>query len=250
MNYHDHLKTEYWQEVARKVKSSAGFKCQVCNSPQGIVAHHRTYAHVGDELNHLGDLICLCGKCHTSFHKVEEVNGVRRATVMPDKDRVTSPVPTKPLSIRSKKEMRREMRYLKARVRHEAQKAELERRLVKLAAKETIGIKQEEKAKKKERFNAERIRIEEMDRAVSALYDHNADMPSSFPVTIDSALMAKFTTKAGGITGKTMRALNVPRPPVKGWPARLIGQVITEEQCRAALEGRECRSTARTLNLV
>lgn len=229
MNYHEHLKTEYWQEAARRVKASAGFKCQVCNSPRDLVAHHRTYAHLGDELNHLGDLICLCGRCHTSFHKVEEIGGVRRATVMPDKERVTPPPPQRLQPVRSRKEERREERNMKLRLRHEMKMKQMAVQLARITRPD---------------------RLADMDKAVSALYDHEADMPAVFPTVIDAALVNKFTTKAGGITGKTMQALNVPMPLVKRWKDRLIGQTITEKQCRAALVGRECRSTARTLNLV
>lgn len=66
--YHDYLKTDYWKAVAGAVKAKAKFKCQVCNSPHDLDAHHRTYEHRGNELNHLEDLICLCRRCHGIFH--------------------------------------------------------------------------------------------------------------------------------------------------------------------------------------
>jgi hypothetical protein len=73
MKYHDYLKTEYWQQVSRKVKERGGYRCQVCNSPHDLQAHHRTYDHRGNELKHLDDLICLCRRCHAIFHgKVAE----------------------------------------------------------------------------------------------------------------------------------------------------------------------------------
>ena len=69
--YQAYLTTPYWREVSRAVKKRAGFRCQLCNSPLDLQAHHRTYEHKGDELNHLNDLICLCKKCHKNFHAVE-----------------------------------------------------------------------------------------------------------------------------------------------------------------------------------
>ena len=69
--YQAYLLTPYWREVSRAVKKRAGFRCQLCNSPLDLQAHHRTYEHKGDELNHLDDLICLCKKCHKNFHAVE-----------------------------------------------------------------------------------------------------------------------------------------------------------------------------------
>jgi len=68
LTYNDYLTTDYWKEVSRRIKARAGWKCQVCNSPHGLEAHHRTYEHRGNEIEHLEDLICLCRKCHSSFH--------------------------------------------------------------------------------------------------------------------------------------------------------------------------------------
>lgn len=66
--YQEYLKTDYWKEVQRQVKLRAGFRCQVCNSQMDLVAHHRCYDHRGNELEHLGDLICMCQRCHSLFH--------------------------------------------------------------------------------------------------------------------------------------------------------------------------------------
>jgi hypothetical protein len=68
MKYSDYLKTDYWKAVSGAVKAKAKFKCQVCNSPHDLNAHHRSYDNRGNELNHLDDLICLCRRCHGIFH--------------------------------------------------------------------------------------------------------------------------------------------------------------------------------------
>lgn len=71
--YDDYLKTEYWKSVSDAVKKRAGYRCQLCNSQHDLCAHHRTYDHRGDELNYLGDLTCLCRRCHEIFHgKVQQ----------------------------------------------------------------------------------------------------------------------------------------------------------------------------------
>lgn len=66
--YQDYLQTDYWKLVAGTVKERGGHRCQVCNSSKRLEAHHRTYEHKGNELEHLGDLICLCRNCHGLFH--------------------------------------------------------------------------------------------------------------------------------------------------------------------------------------
>jgi hypothetical protein len=70
--YQDYLQTEYWQQVSGAVKAQAGYRCQVCNSPHDLQAHHRSYANRGNELKHLDDMTCLCRRCHGIFHgKIE-----------------------------------------------------------------------------------------------------------------------------------------------------------------------------------
>ena len=66
--YGDYLNTEYWAKVSNLVKERAGWRCQICNSPHDLNAHHRTYEHRGDELRHLDDLIAMCRRCHAIFH--------------------------------------------------------------------------------------------------------------------------------------------------------------------------------------
>lgn len=73
MNYQAYLQTDYWKNVALEVKRRAGFKCQVCNSPHDLQAHHRTYKNRGNELKHLEDLTCLCDRCHGMYHQKEKV---------------------------------------------------------------------------------------------------------------------------------------------------------------------------------
>jgi ribosomal protein L34E len=76
-SYKEYLQTPYWKEVSRVVKRRYGFRCGLCNSPLDLCAHHRTYEHRGKELDHLDDLICLCKKCHRTFHAVEREESQR-----------------------------------------------------------------------------------------------------------------------------------------------------------------------------
>lgn len=66
--YQAYLTTDYWREVSDAVKQRAGHRCQVCNSSLKLEAHHRTYAHRGNEKEYLDDLVCLCHSCHKKFH--------------------------------------------------------------------------------------------------------------------------------------------------------------------------------------
>lgn len=67
-SYDEYLKTDYWKAVAQEVKKRAGWRCQLCNSQHDLMAHHRTYEHRGNEMEHLSDLTCLCRRCHEIFH--------------------------------------------------------------------------------------------------------------------------------------------------------------------------------------
>ena len=66
--YYNYLKTDKWKHIAEIVKKRASYRCQLCNTDEKLVVHHRTYDNVFDELNHLGDLICLCAAHHELCH--------------------------------------------------------------------------------------------------------------------------------------------------------------------------------------
>lgn len=68
IKYEDHITSEYWKEVSKEVKRRAGYRCQVCNSGLDLTAHHRTYEVLGREMESLGDITCLCVRCHALFH--------------------------------------------------------------------------------------------------------------------------------------------------------------------------------------
>lgn len=91
LSYYEYLKTPEWANVARTVKERAGFRCQVCNRANDLVAHHRSYAHLGDEMNHLGDLTCLCRPCHDLYHDPREVDGRMVCMRMPSRREPANP---------------------------------------------------------------------------------------------------------------------------------------------------------------
>lgn len=66
-NYQEYLKTQRWKQI-KAIKLSYNNKCQLCGSKDNLQVHHSTYEHVGDEKNHLEDLIVLCKDCHAKFH--------------------------------------------------------------------------------------------------------------------------------------------------------------------------------------
>ena len=211
MNYKDYLQTDYWKAVAFKVKERAEFRCVVCNSSEGLSAHHRTYDHRGNELSHLNDLTCLCGACHNLYHKQYPDK-----LAMPD-------MPEPPLSKREKK-------LLRKRRNHEAG-----------LARHIIA------SVNRPRFNTFERTQDEVRAEVASMYDHDGDMPEAFPYRITDMFLRKLKTKAGGYTNRTLLAIGVSVPPVGGWPRTIMGRELTEEQCRTALRGRECKSTLKTL---
>ncbi|MBS0653557.1 MAG: hypothetical protein JSR39_08575 [Verrucomicrobia bacterium] len=68
MDYQDFLRTPYWKAIAAHIKYRAGYKCQLCNSANNLVTHHRDYGIHGFEHAHMQELIVLCDGCHSKFH--------------------------------------------------------------------------------------------------------------------------------------------------------------------------------------
>lgn len=66
ISYEEYLQTEHWKIISEETKRLAGYRCQICNSPDHLNAHHRTYDRIGNELQ--SDLTCLCKDCHALFH--------------------------------------------------------------------------------------------------------------------------------------------------------------------------------------
>jgi hypothetical protein len=96
--YQEYLSSSEWAQVAVAVKQRAGYRCQVCNSQLDLCAHHRTYENRYNELNHLDDLICMCRRCHETFHKGGEVRIVERIIerVQVKEPAISRPVPQRP----------------------------------------------------------------------------------------------------------------------------------------------------------
>ena len=68
MDYQNFLKTPYWKAISAHTKYKAGYRCQLCNSPYKLIAHHRSYNIHGFEHAHMQELIILCNNCHNKFH--------------------------------------------------------------------------------------------------------------------------------------------------------------------------------------
>lgn len=59
--------TPEWKVASALAMERAKGRCQVCNSPDQLCVHHRSYQHVG--LEHPDDLTVLCARCHDVFHR-------------------------------------------------------------------------------------------------------------------------------------------------------------------------------------
>jgi 5-methylcytosine-specific restriction endonuclease McrA len=67
MGYREYLHTGEWARKRWGAMKRAGFRCQLCNSPDNLQVHHRCYDRLGDE--RWFDLLCLCAECHELFHR-------------------------------------------------------------------------------------------------------------------------------------------------------------------------------------
>lgn len=91
VDYFEYIRSEKWQAIAKLVKQRAGGRCQGCNTQHDLEAHHTRHDHLGDELAHMGDLVCLCSHCHEAVHEVRRrrkeglalVRGRKKHAILP-----------------------------------------------------------------------------------------------------------------------------------------------------------------------
>ncbi|MCK9328065.1 MAG: hypothetical protein M0P69_21395 [Bacteroidales bacterium] len=67
LDYQSYLSSSWWKDRREKALDLAKHRCQLCNSPEDLQVHHRTYERIGAELPE--DLTVLCKPCHYWFHK-------------------------------------------------------------------------------------------------------------------------------------------------------------------------------------
>lgn len=71
--YTDYLKSPAWRYVSGIIKMVKDYTCEECGkrtNPVCLVVHHKTYAHLGSELDHIDDLAVLCASCHMKIHGI------------------------------------------------------------------------------------------------------------------------------------------------------------------------------------
>jgi len=67
MSYTDYLRTPEWNRRRQVALKIAEHRCQICNSPNELTVHHRSYEHFGCEK--FTDLLVMCWPCHKLFHE-------------------------------------------------------------------------------------------------------------------------------------------------------------------------------------
>ena len=60
--YNDHLNSDEWRDLKRKIVRERGNMCERCGSAGLLHLHHKTYDRLGEELP--SDLELVCVDCH------------------------------------------------------------------------------------------------------------------------------------------------------------------------------------------
>jgi len=64
--YEEYLQSRLWEEK-RDFIISLKRSCEICGSQKGLLVHHLTYEHVGNESQK--DVQVVCHKCHDEIYK-------------------------------------------------------------------------------------------------------------------------------------------------------------------------------------
>lgn len=78
MTYRQYISSPYWHLVTMFYRCKANFRCQRCGEQRmaKLSIHHKTYEHIGSELQHPEDIEVICARCHMKEHGIEEVENV------------------------------------------------------------------------------------------------------------------------------------------------------------------------------
>ncbi len=73
ISYKSYLASPYWHLVALFYRCRANFHCQRCGQERRthLSVHHKTYDHIGSELQYPEDIEVLCQRCHMEEHGIE-----------------------------------------------------------------------------------------------------------------------------------------------------------------------------------
>lgn len=64
--YQSYINSPGWEDRKSLALLRAQGRCQICNNPYNLHAHHRTYSRLGIEQEE--DITVLCRECHSVFH--------------------------------------------------------------------------------------------------------------------------------------------------------------------------------------
>lgn len=75
LEYYEYINSTLWQEVRKLALQRAGHKCQICGTTKNLDVHHNSYDNLGNEQEHLEDLVVLCSEHHQLYHDgLAEIN--------------------------------------------------------------------------------------------------------------------------------------------------------------------------------
>lgn len=66
IDYYEYIHSAAWFNRTVNVRQRNRGRCECCCMRWGRVVHHRTYAHLGEELDE--ELVHLCLLCHNAAH--------------------------------------------------------------------------------------------------------------------------------------------------------------------------------------
>jgi 5-methylcytosine-specific restriction endonuclease McrA len=72
VTYAEHLSSEYWRDIRRKVLRRDDGLCQACLERPATQVHHLTYGRLGREAAF--DLVSICDRCHADLHGKEDAS--------------------------------------------------------------------------------------------------------------------------------------------------------------------------------
>lgn len=251
--YNDYLRSDHWQSLKKQKNPQ---QCIACPDGWPLVCHHIHYRNLLDVTPE--DLAVLCSDCHDAFHIIcrrlgMSYIGMREPAIIALlKEHRGTPRFQKWLENKKRRRSERIDKPAKPNNNHR-KRPKIKRNEAKKRFKEFLKSPSQVSARQFVEWMTQEYSLTEHNqvtvtapkpepapaRAMPArILPPELPIPDCDPIMLTLELVNNCRTPSYGFTNATLKAFGLRKPLIKGWPSLLVGQFISRNHYKTAMEGK------------